>query len=302
MHAIAKLRSLSLPQAGSGTAYWPLVAGMLLLFIPTFSSLASSLWNSEAYAHGPLILGLSLWLLIRQWSRMPAGGAGRLDAVAGGLIFAVGLLLYIVGRSQGFAMFELTSFVALLCATLLILRGSAALRVQWFPFFFMLFMIPLPGTVINVLTLPMKEAVSYITEQLLFHAGFPITRSGVILQMGQYELLVADACAGLQTLLTLEALGLFYLNVVECKSVARNAILGLLIVPISFIANVTRVIVLTLITYYFGDAAGQGFLHGFAGILLFLTALLLIISVDWLLRRVWKEPRQQERVLVQETV
>ena len=41
---------------------------------------------------------------------------------------------------------------------------------------------------------------------------------------------------------------------------------------------------LTLITYYFGDEAGQGFLHGFAGMVLFLSALMLIISADSLLR------------------
>ena len=94
-----------------------------------------------------------------------------------------------------------------------------------------------------------------------------------MLQIGQYQLLVADACAGLQTLLTLEALGLFYLNVVRHTSAVRNVALALLIVPISFSANVIRVIALTLVTYYFGDAAGQGFLHGFAGMVLFLTAL-----------------------------
>jgi len=38
--------------------------------------------------------------------------------------------------------------------------------------------------------------------------------------------------------------------------------------------------VLTLVTYYYGDAAGQGFVHGFAGIVLFVVALVLIISVD----------------------
>jgi hypothetical protein len=41
---------------------------------------------------------------------------------------------------------------------------------------------------------------------------------------------------------------------------------------------------LTLITYHFGDAAGQGFLHGFAGMVLFLSALLLIIGFDSLLQ------------------
>jgi exosortase/archaeosortase family protein len=62
---------------------------------------------------------------------------------------------------------------------------------------------------------------------------------------------------------------------------------------------VIRVMVLTLITYYFGDAAGQGFLHGFAGMVLFMTALVLILSVDsslqWYLRRRHAEaPRLRE--------
>lgn len=134
----------------------------------------------------------------------------------------------------------------------------------------------------------MKMAVSYVTEHLLFAAGLPIARSGVILQVGQYQLLVADACAGLQTLLTLESLGLFYLNVVRHTSAVRNITLAVLIVPISFTANVIRVMVLTLITYYWGDAAGQGFLHGFAGMVLFVTALMLILAVDGLLQWVLK--------------
>ena len=104
-----------------------------------------------------------------------------------------------------------------------------------------------------------------------------MARTGVILQVGPYQLLVADACAGLNTLLTLEALGLLYLNLVRHESAARNITLAMLIVPISFAANVIRVIALALITYHFGDAAGQGFLHGFAGMVLFLAALLLIL-------------------------
>lgn len=118
-------------------------------------------------------------------------------------------------------------------------------------------MIPLPGSVVSVLTMPMKMAVSYVAEQILFFSDYPIARNGVILQVGQYQLLVADACAGLQTLLTLEALGLFYLNLVQHTSMFRNVALAILIVPISFSANVIRVIVLTLITYHFGDSAGQ---------------------------------------------
>jgi exosortase/archaeosortase family protein len=96
-------------------------------------------------------------------------------------------------------------------------------------------------------------------------------------------MLVADACAGLHTLFTLEALGLLYMNLMGHESFKRNMLLASLIVPISFISNVIRVLILILITYYFGDAAGQGFLHGFAGMTLFLSALLLIIGLDSLL-------------------
>jgi exosortase B len=262
----------------------PILLGMLVMFVPTFHDLFSGLWVTEDQAHGPVILALSIWLIHRQWPLVEGKSAGRSAFVAGWAVFAIALVFYILGRSQQIMLFELSSFILILAAILLIKRGSSALKDMWFPLFFMLFMIPLPGTIVSALTMPMKMAVSYVTANILFWAGYPIARNGVILQIGQYQLLVADACAGLQTLLTLESLGLFYLNVVRHTAVFRNVVLAILIVPISLAANVIRVIALTLITYYFGDAAGQGFLHGFAGMVLFLSALLLILGVDSLLQ------------------
>ncbi|WP_374582187.1 exosortase B [Pseudoduganella sp.] len=257
----------------------PVALGMAVLYVPTFHGLFTGLWTTEEQAHGPIILLLALWLIYRQWPAMLARADGK-PAAAGWPLLGVGLLAYVLGRSQGIIAFEIASFVLLLAAVLLLKCGRGALRAQWFAFFFMAFMVPLPGPLVGMLTMPMKMAVSWATEHLLFMAGYPIARSGVILQVGQYQLLVADACAGLQTLLTLEALGLFYLNVVRHSSAFRNVALAILIIPISFTANVIRVITLSLVTYYLGDAAGQGFLHGFAGIVLFITALLLIIGVD----------------------
>ena len=132
--------------------------------------------------------------------------------------------------------------------------------------------------------MPMKIAVSYVAEAVLFALNYPIARSGVLLQIGPYQLMVADACAGLQTLFTLEAMGLLYLNLLRHESLLRNAFLAIAIIPIAFTANVIRVMVLTLVTYYWGDAAGQGFLHGFAGMVLFMSALLLIMALDSMLR------------------
>ncbi len=268
--------------------WWPVLLGMLALYVPTLYDLFNGLWATEEQVHGPIILALSIWLMHRLWPRMIEKSAGKPASATGWTVFAIALVLYIVGRSQQIILFEMGSFIWMLAAILLLKRGVSALRVMWFPLFFMLFMIPLPNSVVTVLTMPMKMAVSYVTENILYWANYPIARQGVTLQIGQYQLLVADACAGLQTLLTLESLGLFYLNVVRHTSVFRNAALAILIVPISFTANVIRVITLTLVTYYFGDEVGQGFLHQFAGIVLFLSALVLILSVDSLLQFIVK--------------
>ena len=267
----------------------PIIVGLVVLYLPSLVDLMRGVWSSDQQAHGPIVLSIACWLIYRKWSDMLRASEGQLAAPrTGWSIFIVGLLLYIIGRSQDILLFEIGSVIWLLAAILLLIRGGVALKVMWFPLFFMLFMIPLPGVVVDAVTMPMKMAVSYVAENVLFWAGYPIARTGVILQIGQYKLLVADACAGLHTLFTLEALGLLYLNIIRHDSLIRNIALAVLIVPISFTANVIRVMVLTLITYHYGDEAGQGFLHGFSGMVLFLTALLLIIGVDSLFQLVVK--------------
>lgn len=267
-------------------AWLPLVAGLLLLYAPTLNDLLRGIWSSDEQKHGPIVLAIACWLGYRKWPEMWQASTGQRTSGSGWPLIVLGLLFYIIGRSQDVLLFEVGSVIWLLSGILLLTRGTAALKAQWFALFFMLFMLPLPAMVVDTVTMPMKMAVSYVAEHVLFWIGYPIARTGVMLQIGQYKLLVADACAGLHTLFTLEALGLLYLNIVRHDSLFRNVTLAILIVPISFTANVFRVIVLTLITYHFGDAAGQGFLHGFAGMVLFLSALLLIIGVDSLLQYV----------------
>lgn len=266
--------------------WWPILLGLMVMYVPTYYGLFNGLWDTEDQAQGPIILVLSLWLLYRIWPRMMEKSADKPSSAMGWVVFAIALILYVIGHALKIYIFEIGSFIWMLAAILLIKRGSSALAVVWFPLFFMLFMIPLPGTLVILLTMPMTMAASYATEHILYWAGYPIARNGVILQIGQYQLLVATACAGLQTLITLEALGLFYLNVVHRTSIFRNVTLAILIVPIAFTANLIRVMSLTLITYYYGDEAGQGFLHGFAGMVLFLSALILIVGSDKLLQHI----------------
>lgn len=266
-------------------APWIAVAlGLAALALPTFVGLFRTIWATDEQGHGPIVLGLSIWLLWRKWPELSSLEGASPRPVWAWPIIVLACLIYALGRSQAILIFEVGSLVLMLAGIVLLLRGPKQLKAIWFALFFMLFMIPLPSSVVDALTQPMKTAVSYAAEQILYAVGYPIARTGVTLQIGPYQLLVADACAGLHTLFTLEALGLLYLNVVRYSSAFRNVALAILIVPISFSANVIRVMVLTLVTYHLGDEAGQGFLHGFAGMVLFMTALMLIIGVDSLLR------------------
>ena len=142
-------------------------------------------------------------------------------------------------------------------------------------------MVPLPGALIDLITGPLKAWVSTIVEQLLYLAGYPVARTGVVLTIGPYQLLIADACSGLNSMFSLGALGALYIYLVGHAQRWRITLLSALVLPIAFAANVVRVIVLVMITFYMGDEAGQGFLHGFSGMVLFVTALSLYLSLDW---------------------
>lgn len=266
--------------------WWVLAVGLAGLYIPSLWDLAQGLWASPEQGHGPIVLAVALWLIYRQWPAFMAAQATTRPSAWGWPLLAVGLVGYALGRSQDILVFEVGSAIWLLAALALLFVGPRGLRLLAFPLFFMLFMVPLPGTLTDALTMPMKLAVSHVAESVLHTAGYPIARSGVVLHVGAYQLLVADACAGLYTLFSLEALGLLYLNLVRHDSALRNTFLAILIVPISFMANVFRVVVLVLVTFHFGDEAGQGFLHGFAGLVLFVTALLLTVAADSLLQAI----------------
>ena len=237
----------------------PIIAGLVVLYAPSLIDLFQTIWYTDEQAHGPIVLTLACWLAWRNWHQMWSISEGRSPSILGWPVFLAALFLYAIGRSQGILLFEIGSVIWLLAGILLLTRGPAALRAQWFALFFMVFMIPLPSVVVDAVTMPMKLAVSYATEHVLYFCDYPVARTGVILQIGQYKLMVADACAGLHTLFTLEALGLLYLNIIRHDSLARNIALAIFIVPISFTANVIRVLTLSLITFHFGDEAGQGF-------------------------------------------
>ncbi|WP_083749056.1 exosortase B [Pelomonas sp. KK5] len=280
--ANSKSTSSWLPQGMDVPAALLVLLGLAAMYGPTYAKLSETIWRSDEQGHGPIILAVSLWLLYSAWDKLVALRSAARPVAGFGLLVIAGLI-YAVGYSQEVWVFEVGSQILVLMALALLFKGVPALRVIWFPLFFLLFMVPLPGSLVAAVTAPLKSAVSAVASTLLYDMGYPIGRSGVMLTIGPYQLMVADACAGLNSMFTLEALGMLYMNLMQYKSVGRNVFLALALIPTAFVANVCRVIILVLVTYYYGDEAGQGFVHGFAGMVLFMVALMLMLVYDKIL-------------------
>lgn len=268
-------------------SYLAVLVSILVLYVPVFHDLFVTVWNTDIQSHGPIVLGIGIWFFYFKTKQILEKPQTFNSApLLGWPLILLGGALYLVGYSQSVYIVSILSLVFVLCGVICIIFGTRIALKYWFALFFFVFLIPWPASVIDTLTQPMKIAVSYAADHLLYALDYPIARSGVILQIGQYKLLVADACAGLNSLFTLEAIGLLYINVINHQAFWRNVLLAVLIVPVSFFSNVLRVCTLALITFHMGDEAGQGFLHNFSGMVLFLTALILIIVIDSLIQKI----------------
>ncbi len=271
-----------LPLLPAGVDLWVLgllAAGFALLYGPAYLELSRTVWATDEQGHGPIILGVAVWLLYQQRHALAAVPTKPVPAL-GWPLLVFALLLYALGRSQDIIMFAVSSQIIVLVALLLLFHSRAGLKLVWFPLFFMLFMVPLPEALVAAVTAPLKSAVSAVASNLLYAIGYPVGRSGVIMTVGPYQLLVADACAGLNSMFTLEALGMLYMKLMGYTSVSRNVALAILLIPTAFFANIVRVMILVLVTYHFGDEAGQGFVHGFSGMVLFMVALMFMLFLD----------------------
>lgn len=255
-----------------------LFLGLLSLVIPTVWSLATQLWNKSDQEHGPILIIMFSWVLYRELPKLQAlPDKGKFW---GWFLVVPALLAYMLGRSQQIWLLEIGAFIPLLAGCSVLAKGENGLRPLFFPLLMLLFAIPLPGGLVDLLTTGLKQHVSVMAESVLYSVGYPIARSGVTLTIGAYQLLVADACSGLNSLFSLFAIGLLYLYIQQYTNRSRNLLLLLVIAPIAIFANLVRVMVLVLLTYYGGEELGQGFLHGLAGILLFVSALLTLFLFD----------------------
>ncbi|MEY2883806.1 MAG: exosortase [Pseudomonadota bacterium] len=261
---------------------WFLVLGIAAVVLPTLYSLSQQSWSQDTGVHGPIVLATGLWLIARRMSEIPA-----LIRPVRPVLVAIGLLLavpaYVFGRAYDFISIEAAALLLAMVTVAYAYVGPVVIRMMWFPILYFCFMIPVPGWLLDVVTQPLKLFVSEVVTHGLVLAGYPIARLGVTIYVASYQLLVEDACAGLNSLVSLSAIGLFYVYMLRGSNWRYSILLLALVVPIAIAANCVRVAALVLLTYHAGDAVAQGYLHNFAGMVTFTSALLFIFLIDRLL-------------------
>jgi exosortase B len=262
--------------------YWAIILGVVVLAIPTFASLASEVWSTEAGVHGPIVLATGAWLFWRAWPEVRSYQQPG-SPLIGWPMLVIALLLYVFGRAFSFISLEAAGLLGVLISIAFLYLGPKLLRHLWFPILYLGFLVPLPGWFVDGITAPLKEFISSSATWMLAKAGYPIAREGVTLYVAHYQLLVEDACSGLNSLVSLTSISLFYIYLLHNASWRYSIVLLFWILPAALFANLLRVIMLVLITYHFGDAAAQGFLHSAAGMVMFVAALLTIFLIDTLL-------------------
>lgn len=256
-----------------------LAIGLLALVAPTMFQVARDSWSTEQGGHGPLVLVTGIWAV---WRELKGKNIDLAPGNFGLGILLVGLCLclFVVARITGILEIEAFAMYGGLVSGAYLLWGKRLLGAIWFPLVYLAFTLPPPDTVVAAVTQPIKIAISSAAVTVLHWAGYPVASSGVTIQIGQYELLVAAACAGLNSIITLTALCLFYVYLRHRSNPVAFAVIALAAIPVAVISNFVRVLALVLITYHMGDAAAQGFLHDFAGLLMFAVALFIIFGID----------------------
>jgi exosortase len=252
---------------------------MAAIFVPTMFDVARLTWTTEQGGHAPIIVATGGWVLWREL-KMTEARACLGNPFIGAVLLCALLVIYVVARITGILELEGMAMYASIVSDFYLLVGGALLRALWFPILYLAVALPPPDQVVTFLTQPLKIGISQGSVSLLHALGFPIASSGVTIQVANYELLVAAACAGLNSIISLSAICLFYVYLRHKSDWVAFVTVAALVVPVAIFSNLIRVLALILVTYYLGEAAGQGFLHDFAGLTVFMVALLTIFGVD----------------------
>ncbi|ALK95205.1 exosortase [Massilia sp. WF1] len=232
------------------------------LYLGTVESIVS-IWNSsETFAHGYVILPISLWLIWRRRQNFslypPTPYAPALALLA---VLGAGWLAAQLGEVQVVSQY---TFVAMFPVAALALLGPRLAGSLAFPLLFLLFAVPFG----EVFVAPLIQFTADFTVAAVQATGIPVLRSGTRFELPTGNWSVVEACSGVRYLISSITLGCLYAYLTY-RSMARRALFIALSVLVPILANGLRAYMIVMIGHLSGMALATGVDHIIYGWLFF---------------------------------
>ncbi len=290
-----------LNQKNSVFALFFVVAFLMAFF--SIEELYTSSSNREYYSHIVLIPFVSLYFFYQKKevlfaapasiSLPPPGndspaGPGRAMGIA---IILIGGLVYLAGQAFN-ARFNQNDFASIIAASAVVLLNGAfisvyglkAYRDALFPLLFLVFVIPLPGPLMNGLISFLQVGSTEFANLLFTASGVPFVRDGFVFHLPVLTVEVAPQCSGIRSgmalFITVILAGQLFLN-----TWWKKLILLVIVIPMTMFKNGIRIITLTLLGNYVDPRILQSSLHKEGGIPFFVVALLLMAPILFFLKK-----------------
>ncbi len=286
----ARERRTSILYAGATSALALGIFGPILYYMVLH-------WGAvDDYSHGFLVVPLALYFA---WERRHALQRAVVRPSWWGLVpLALGSLALIIGRLGVELTAMRVSFVLTLIGLQILLLGREVFRILVFPMFFLFFMVPLPQSFVNVVAFPLQLIAADFAVETLHLLHIPALREGNIIHLAETQLFVAEACAGLRSLMALGALAVVFAYFFRKNPIERIIIVASAI-PIAIFVNAFRVALTGYLAHRMGATAAQGLIHQTEGVFTFGLAFGLLLVEAWLLSVFWPSSWRQSRKKVQ---
>ena len=258
---------------------WAVVLLPLLFYAGTALSIEEIWYRSETYAHGYLVLPISLWLVWRQRDRLAALPMQPYwPALAVLLLCGAAWMAGVLGDVQVVRQYVLA---AMLPTAALAMLGLPMARALAFPLLFVLFGVPVGENLIA----PLIQVTAGITVEALRWTGLPVLREGNHISLPSGDWSVVEACSGLRYLVSSFTLGWLYAYLTY-RSLWRRAlfIVAALLVPVA--ANGARAYMIVMIGHLSGMKMAVGVDHLIYGWVFFGLVMLVLFWIG----NFWREP------------
>jgi exosortase D (VPLPA-CTERM-specific) len=243
-----------------------------------------NIWNLKPeYSHGIMIPLLSAFLIWRQRDQLRA-----LPFTAswyGPLLILLGLLMRYIGAMTTMLTLDNYAFLLVLYGLVLTLVGPVVFRRLWMPLLILIFALPLPALFNNALSLQLQLLSSQLGVWVIRAAGISVLLEGNVIDLGTYQLEVAEACSGLRYLFPLMTLA-FIVAYLYRGPMWKRVTLFLASMPITVVMNSLRIGFIGITVEHWGSGMAEGALHDFEGWLVFMLSTAALIVTAFLLSRI----------------